>query len=42
MARIPADQYERFSSFAGEVDLIQSRDLLLVRRAGASQRAAVQ
>ena len=30
-ARIPVKQYEDFAHFAGEVDLIQSRDLVLVK-----------
>jgi cellulose synthase operon protein C len=34
MARIPVDKYEAFASFAGEVDLLQSRDVVL-RRPGA-------
>jgi hypothetical protein len=30
-ARIPVKQYEDFAHFAGEVDLVQSRDLVLVK-----------
>lgn len=32
MARIPPSQYEGFAQFAGEVDLIQARDLLIEKR----------
>jgi hypothetical protein len=32
MARIAPRDYEAFSRFAGEVDLVQSRDLVLVKR----------
>lgn len=30
-SRVPASEYERFGQFAGEVDLLQARDLVLVR-----------
>ena len=39
MARIPPGRYEAFSQFAGQVDLLQTRDLFLTR-AGAGARAA--
>ena len=29
MARIPVNRYDDFTQFAGEVDLIQGRDLVL-------------
>ena len=29
--RVPVEGYERFGQFAGEADLLQGRDLLLVR-----------
>ncbi|MGA9521623.1 MAG: hypothetical protein WBV82_09175, partial [Myxococcaceae bacterium] len=32
MARIPTAQYEKFGHFAGQVDLLQTRDLLLEKR----------
>jgi hypothetical protein len=42
MARIPPRQYEEFSQFAGEVDLLQSRDLVLepatTKKAGNAAR----
>jgi len=31
MARIPVDQYEAFASFAGQVDLLQTRDLVALK-----------
>lgn len=34
MARIPIDQYDDFARFAGEVDLIQARDLVLEKKSG--------
>ncbi|MFN0063610.1 MAG: hypothetical protein ACKVPX_13970 [Myxococcaceae bacterium] len=39
MARIPPDRYEDFSQFAGEVDLLQSRELVLVPQASAPSAA---
>ena len=39
MARIPVARYEAFAQFAGEVDLLQSRDLVL-GRAGAQPTTA--
>lgn len=32
MSRIPVKQYDAFSTFAGEVDLVQTRDLLVERK----------
>jgi hypothetical protein len=32
MSRVPAKEYERFGLFAGEVDLLQQRDVLLLKR----------
>jgi tetratricopeptide (TPR) repeat protein len=34
MARIPVDQYDDFARFAGEVDLMQARDLVLEKKSG--------
>ena len=31
MARIPVAQYEAFAGFAGQVDLLQTRDLVAVK-----------
>ncbi|MGO8969124.1 MAG: hypothetical protein ACLQDQ_06095 [Myxococcaceae bacterium] len=39
MARIPVARYDAFAQFAGEVDLLQSRDLVL-RRPGAQPNSA--
>jgi predicted Zn-dependent protease len=36
LARIPVKQYEDFSQFAGEIDLIQARDLILQQTPQAS------
>jgi len=32
MARIPPEGYEAFSEFAGQVDLVQARDLLVEKK----------
>jgi hypothetical protein len=32
MARIPIDKYDGFARFAGEVDLLQARDLVLEKK----------
>jgi hypothetical protein len=32
MARIPVSQYEAFAGFAGQVDLLQTRDLVAVKQ----------
>ena len=39
MARIPVARYDGFAQFAGEVDLLQSRDVVL-RRRGAQPNTA--
>ena len=32
MARIPVGQYESFAGFAGQVDLLQTRDLVAIKQ----------
>jgi hypothetical protein len=35
LGRIPPARYEDFAHFAGQVDLLQSRDLVVERKPGA-------
>lgn len=37
MARVPAAEYQDFARFAGEVDLIQARDLVIARSGGSER-----
>jgi len=39
MARIPVNQYEAFAGFAGQVDLLQTRDLVAVKQGGLKNPA---
>jgi hypothetical protein len=40
MGRIPVNAYDDFAQFAGEVDLVQTRELLVERRQGAPSSGA--